>query len=42
MAWLKNAKMREEAEADMDDDVIRFVKSVEAAEAKGVRDHLKK
>jgi Fe-S-cluster containining protein len=42
MAWLKNAKMREEAEADMDDDVIRFVRSVEAAEAKGVRDHLKK
>jgi Fe-S-cluster containining protein len=40
-AWLKNPKMREDAEYDMDQDVIGFVKSVEAAEAKGIRDHLK-
>jgi Fe-S-cluster containining protein len=40
-AWLKSLQMRAEAEADMDADVLRFVKSVEAAEANGNRDHLK-
>jgi Fe-S-cluster containining protein len=35
MAWLKNQEMRREAEQDMDEDVLRFVKSVEATEAKG-------
>lgn len=35
MAWLKNLVMVREAEEDMDEDVLRFVKSVEAAEAKG-------
>jgi Fe-S-cluster containining protein len=42
IAWLKSPDMRSEAEDDMDEDVIRFVKSVESAEAKGNRDHLKK
>jgi hypothetical protein len=41
LAMLKNREMRSEAEHDMDEDVVRFVKSVEAAEAKGIRDHLK-
>jgi Fe-S-cluster containining protein len=35
VAWLKSPEMRAEAENDMDEDVARFVKSVEAAEAKG-------
>jgi Fe-S-cluster containining protein len=42
MAWLKNPEMRSKAEEDMDNDVTGFVKSVESAEAKGIRDHLKK
>lgn len=37
MAWLKNPRARSEAEADMDEDLLKFVKSVEAAEAKGKR-----
>jgi Fe-S-cluster containining protein len=41
LAMLKNREMRSEAEHDMDEDVVRFAKSVEAAEAKGIRDHLK-
>jgi Fe-S-cluster containining protein len=35
VAWLRSPKMRAEAETEMDGDVIKFVKSVEAAEAKG-------
>ncbi|HEY3273191.1 MAG TPA: YkgJ family cysteine cluster protein [Methanocella sp.] len=41
LAMLKNPGTRSEAEYDMDADVTKFVKSVEAAEAKGIRDHLK-
>ena len=37
MAWLRNPDMVREAEADMDEDVARFVKSVEAAEARGIK-----
>jgi Fe-S-cluster containining protein len=35
LAMLKNPEMRSDAEYDMDTDVIKFVMSVEAAEAKG-------
>jgi hypothetical protein len=37
MAWLRNPQMARETENDMDEDVIRFVKSVEAASAKGMK-----
>jgi hypothetical protein len=35
VAWLKNEKLRSEIKEDMDADILGFVKSVEAAEARG-------
>lgn len=37
MAWLRNPARASEAEAQMDEDVVRFIGSVDAAEAKGTK-----